>query len=149
MNAGRYFSLIIGIAFLGAGIFGFVPGMVTPPMAEGTPADGRLFGLFPINALHNLVHIAIGIWGILAYRGFDSARTFARGLAVIYGLFAVMGLIPGLNTTFGMVPLYGHDVWLHALTAIAAAYFGWFHKPAATRSGDAAAYAGRKPPHTP
>ena len=39
----------------------------------------------------------------------------------MYGLFTVMGLIPGLNTTFGLVPLYGHDVWLHALTAAAAA----------------------------
>ncbi|HEY4746528.1 MAG TPA: hypothetical protein VIH38_03155, partial [Steroidobacteraceae bacterium] len=25
----------------------------------------------------------------------------------------------------GFAPLYGHDVWLHALTAIAAAYFGF------------------------
>ena len=45
--------------------------------------------------------------------------------AVFYGILAVMGLIPQLGTTFGMIPVSGHDVWLHALTAIAAAYFGW------------------------
>ena len=60
--------------------------------------------------------------GILQRR---RARTYARGLAVFYGLLAVMGLIPGLNTTLGLIPVFGHDVWLHALTAAAAAYFGW------------------------
>ena len=44
--------------------------------------------------------------------------------AVFYGILAVMGLIPQLGTTFGMIPLYGHAVWLHALTATAAAYSG-------------------------
>jgi hypothetical protein len=37
----------------------------------------------------------------------------------------VLGLVPGLNTVFGLVPIHGHDVWLHAGTALAAAYFGW------------------------
>jgi hypothetical protein len=46
-------------------------------------------------------------------------------LAVIFGVLTVMGLIPGLNTVFGLIPLFGHDIWLHALTAIAAAYFGF------------------------
>ena len=36
-----------------------------------------------------------------------------------------MGLIQVLSTTFGLIPLYGHDVWLHALLAIVAAYFGF------------------------
>ena len=36
-----------------------------------------------------------------------------------------MGLIPGMNTLFGMLPIHGHDVWLHAGTAAIAAYFGW------------------------
>lgn len=37
----------------------------------------------------------------------------------------VMGFIPVLNTTFGLIPLYGHDIGLHALIAIVAAYFGF------------------------
>jgi hypothetical protein len=101
--------------------------------------------LFPINALHNLVHLAIGAWGLYAFTGFPAARTFARSLAIIYGVLAVIGLIPGLNTVFGLVPLYGHDVWLHAVTALAGGYFGWVHKPATTAAGGAA-FAGTKPP---
>jgi hypothetical protein len=30
-----------------------------------------------------------------------------------------------MSTLFGMLPMHGHDVWLHAATAAAAAYFGW------------------------
>jgi hypothetical protein len=38
-----------------------------------------------------------------------------------------MGLISAANlhTMFGLTPLFSHDVWLHAVTAVIAAYFGW------------------------
>jgi len=126
----RYLALAFGIVFLLVGIAGFIPPFVSPPPTGPDVAVdtgfGRLMGLFPINALHNLVHIVFGIWGLVAYRSFSSARLYGRGVAVIYGILAVMGLIPGLNTTFGLVPIYGHVVWLHALLAIVAAYFGFF-----------------------
>jgi hypothetical protein len=130
----RSFAIAAGIVYALVGLMGFVPGINVegPPNAPPMAVDsfyGHLLGLFPVNLLHNLVHLAIGAWGILAYsRGLPESRMFARGLAVLYGLFAVMGLIPGLNTVFGLVPLYGHDVWLHALTAAVAAYFGWVHR---------------------
>jgi hypothetical protein len=130
----RYFALIAGIIYALVGLLGFVPG--THPMpATATPPDlavdmgyGYLLGLFPINVLHNLVHLAIGIWGIVAYRSYAGSKTFARGLAIFYGLLAIMGLIPVLNTTFGLIPIFGNDVWLHAVTALLAAYFGFVHR---------------------
>ena len=125
----RYFALVYGVVFLLVGIAGFVPGLVSPPQAGAEVAletmFGRLFGLFPINWLHNLVHIAFGIWGLAVYRSYPGARNYARAVAVIYAVLAVMGVIPVLNTTFGLVPLYGHDVWLHILLALGAAYFGF------------------------
>jgi hypothetical protein len=30
-----------------------------------------------------------------------------------------------MATLFGMLPIHGHDVWLHAGSAAIAAYFGW------------------------
>ncbi|HEX6143885.1 MAG TPA: DUF4383 domain-containing protein [Geminicoccaceae bacterium] len=126
----RYFALAYGIVFLLVGIAGFVPGLVTPPQPTADVAAdtgfGRLFGLFPVNLWHNLVHVAFGIWGLAAYRTFSAARTYARAVAVIYAVLAVMGLIPVLNTTFGLIPLYAHDVWLHIVLAAVAAYFGFF-----------------------
>jgi hypothetical protein len=129
----RYFALISGILYIVIGIFGFIPGMVATP-GTGGPAVvfnagyGYLLELFPINVLHNIVHLAVGIWGLVSYRSYIRSRSYGRGLAIFYGILAVMGLLPALNTIGGLIPLFGHDVWLHALTALVAAYFG-FSRP--------------------
>jgi hypothetical protein len=129
------FALVLGIVYAIVGLAGFLPAALTTPPSGAPPVwmdagYGYLFGLFPVNILHTLVHLAVGVWGIVASRRVGASRTFAASVAVIFGVLTVMGLIPGLNTTFGLIPLFGHDIWLHALTALAAAYFG-FGRPAA------------------
>jgi hypothetical protein len=129
----RYFALVLGVVYLIVGVLGFFPSMLHPPgpAAPNLSVDagyGRLLGLFPVNVLHNVVHLGVGLWGLLAYRSFSGSIGFARGLAIFYGLLAVMGLVAGLNTTFGLIPIFGHDVWLHAVTALAAAYFGFMRR---------------------
>lgn len=138
----RTFSLLYGIVFLAVGILGFVPGITTPHEHPNMTVDagmGALFGLFPVNFLHNLVHIAFGIWGIAASRGaLSSMRGYAKSVAIVYLVLALMGVFPFLNTTFGLIPLYGHDIWLHAVLGAVAAYFGFVHSTdratAATRA---------------
>jgi hypothetical protein len=126
----RNFARIIGIMFLAVGVLGFVPGLKTPPplsaphlAVEG--GYGLLLGLFPVNWVHNIVHLGIGVAGWTSSRSMIDARKFARGLTLLYGGLAVMGVIPGLNSTFGLIPLFGHDIWLHAVVAATAAYFGF------------------------
>jgi hypothetical protein len=124
----RTFSLVVGIIYLLVGLLGFFDALKSPPPADAPALSvsagyGYLFGLFPVNMLHNLVHLGIGVWGLASYRNYPAARTFAYGLMIFYGALAVMGLIPVLNTSIGLIPIFGHDVWLHALTALAAAYF--------------------------
>jgi len=124
------FALIIGIAYLGAGVLGLIPAALMPPPADAPPTTftvlyGYLLGIFPVNVLHTAVHLAIGLWGLMAWRRLQDAKVFLRTLAILYGALAVMGLIPGLNNVFGFIPLHSHDVWLHAGTAALAAYFGW------------------------
>jgi hypothetical protein len=116
MNA-RMFALVFGIIYLLVGLLGFT--------ASYTMADANLLGLFPVNVVHNLVHVAIGVWGLLSYRTWAGAVVYARGLAIVYLVLTILGIIPATNRLFGLVPLYGNDIWLHALTAIIAAYFGW------------------------
>jgi hypothetical protein len=132
----RTFAFAAGLLYLGAGILGFIPGVTTPPLA-GAPlltvgSYGYLLGLFPVNLLHNLVHIGIGVWGLLSYNNGAKARSFAVSLTVIYGLLAILGIIPQAHTLFGFVPLFGHNVWLHAGTAIIAGYFGFLAPPEVT-----------------
>jgi hypothetical protein len=124
------FALLTGIAFLGAGILGLVPAMLTPPPADAPPTTftmlyGYLLGLFPVNALHTAVHLAVGAWGIAAWRGIANPAIFARALAMLYGVLAILGMMPMFNTVLGWIPIHGHDVWLHGVTAAIAAYFGW------------------------
>ena len=129
----RKFALIWGILFLVITASGVVPGLLQEP-APGDPdlavdaMHGRALGLFPVNILHNLVHLLFGIWGIMASRRLDAARNYARVTAIVYAVFIVMGLVPGLATTFGLVPLHDNDVWLHVLLAAPAAYFGFVHR---------------------
>lgn len=132
MSSTRIFALIYGIAFLLVGICGFIPALLTQPAGEHaghdlqvTAFEGYLFGLFHVNVLHSLVHVLFGIMGLVMSRTWSAARTYARIVAISYALLAVMGLIPGLDTVFGLIPIHGHDVWLHILLAVPAAYFGF------------------------
>jgi hypothetical protein len=126
----RYFALVFGIIYILAAVSGIVPGLfVRSPDLPPITVDalyGRALALFPVNVLHTLVHLAIGIWGVIAWRAVNAARLYARSLAIIYGALTIIGAIPATNTLFGLVPLFGHGVWLHAVTAVIAAYFGWF-----------------------
>ena len=131
----RTFAMVFGIVFLLVGAAGFIPNLVQPLHPGHPPVDPEgalLLGLFPVNMLHNVVHVLFGVWGLAASRSLGGSVAYARGVAIIYALLTIAGFVPNLNTMFGMVPLYGNDVWLHALLALVAAYFGWVHRnPAA------------------
>jgi hypothetical protein len=124
----RNFALIFGIVFIAAGVAGFVPSLVYPPEGGDTHGHGLLLGLFPVNTLHNAVHLLFGLWGLAASRSAAGAVTYARGVAIIYAVLAIAGLLPATQDGFGYVPLYGKDVWLHAVLALVAAYFGWVNR---------------------
>src|SRR5438094_8836450 len=138
MNA-RNFAMVLGVIFVAVGILGFIPfvnmhhdmDMQDPNLMVKGPGTGHLLGLFHVNVLHNLVHILFGAMGIGMSRA-GQAMLYCRIVAIAYGLLAVLGLIPTANIwyTFGLIPIEGHDVWLHALIAIVAAYFGWGTKEA-------------------
>lgn len=139
----RRFALILGLFFVAAGVAGFIPFLAHPeagaalagnaaanaaehpaPMMLGTGHD-MLFGLFPVNPLHNGFHLLFGLWGLAAARRRGPALLYVRGVAILYALLALAGLLPATQTGFGLLPLYAKDVWLHGAIALAAVYFGW------------------------
>lgn len=127
----RTVALLFGIVFLAVGALGFVPGIAEPATHEGVTMEhgsAMLLGLFPVNTLHNIVHLLFGLWGVMAYRSVGGSVGYFRAVAVIYALLTVLGLLPQTNTLFGLVPLHGNDVWLHAVLALVAAYFGFMHR---------------------
>lgn len=129
----RYFALVVGVAFVLAGIAGFIPFFTPPPHADAphlilNSNYGLLIGLFPVNTLHSIFHFTVGVFGLYAYRNYGASRMFSRFLGVTLGVFTIMGSIPQLHTSFGYFPLYGHDIWLHGLEAVIGLYLGFFAK---------------------
>jgi len=129
----RQFALVLGLGFVVAGIAGFFPTSADPPAGlTQTHGFGHALGILPVNTLHNAVHLLFGVLGILASRGMlMSARGFAQLVAVAYALLAILGLLPATENTFGLIPIYGADVWLHAIIAVLAGYFGFVAKETA------------------
>ncbi len=126
----RLFSLIVGVVYLLVGVLGFIPALRTTPPANAPSLDvtagyGYLLGHFPVNALHDVVHLLIGLVGVIAFARLEFSRLFLRTLFLVYGLLACLGFIPNADTLWGLVPIFGSDTWLHAATAIAAGYFGF------------------------
>ena len=101
------------------------------------PEQPRLFGLFPINLLHNIVHLAFGVWGIAAARTFEASKTYAIAAGAIYLVLAVLGFIA--PTMFGLVPIGGNDIWLHVVLAVVLLGFGISAKPTVVVDGRAVA----------
>jgi hypothetical protein len=139
----RTFALVFGIVFLLAGASGFIPGILHPVHADAPPLTvssgyGLVLGLLPVNLLHNLVHLLFGALGIAAFAGLFAPRLYAQIVAVSYGLLVILGLLPATNTLFGLVPIYGNDVWLHLVLGAIAAYFG-FRSPAMRTIGQTSA----------
>jgi hypothetical protein len=120
--------MAFGVVFLLAGISGF---FAAPPPPDAPPlavehGHGLALGMFPVNTLHNVVHLLFGVLGLAASRGVVmSSRGYFQVVAVSYALLVVLGLLPATQTTFGLIPIWGPDVWLHAGLALVAAYFGF------------------------
>ena len=123
----RRVALVFGIVLLLVGILGLVSAGGMEMGAD--PAPGMLLGLFPVNLLHNIVHLLFGVWGLVASRSFAGAKLYAQATGVIYLVLAICGLV--IPTTFGMIPIGGADIGLHAVLGLVLAGVGFTAKPEA------------------
>ena len=131
MSLAQRFAQVFGIIYLVIGILGFIPiaPILVPIEMAGPyggvigPFEGFLLGLFPVNWLHNLAHIAIGAAGLASYRSPVGARSYALAIGVLYLVLFLVGLV--LPNFFRLLPLGGWDLILHLVTALIAfgAYF--------------------------
>jgi len=122
----RYSALSLGLLFLLLGLAGFVPAFFTPSENfTSAPGFGYIFGVFPTNYFHNAIGILVGVWGIAAFTSLTGAIVFNRIFAILYAAGAILGLLPFANTLFGLTPLFGNNIWLNALTAAVAFYYGF------------------------
>src|SRR5687767_2310270 len=93
-------SLLAGIGFVLVALLGFVQGGMS--MEADPNLAPKLLGMFPVNLLHNCVHLALGVWGLAAARRHDAARTYCRIAGVLYLALTALGYVS--PNGFGLVP---------------------------------------------
>ena len=111
-------ATIFGAIFVLAAFMGFFAGGFSMQAS-------MLLGLFPVNLVHNLVHLVFGGWGLWAALNSDRA---ARSYCQISGLIYLA--LAGLGATYGdrlesFLPIHGNDIWLHALIGGVLTVFGF------------------------
>ncbi|GHF15167.1 hypothetical protein GCM10017786_56150 [Amycolatopsis deserti] len=114
-------AALTGLLFLVLGVAGFL----RTGFSDFTSNEPETIVGFMINPLHNAVHTAIGVLGLLCSAASPSARMFGWILFLGYGVVSVWGLmITGVissNPVSGLgnpLNLDAADNWLHVLAAL-------------------------------
>jgi len=113
--ASLYAGLVGGVLLL-VGVIGFFYSA-----SFGSPGSvDSVFGIFEVNAWHNLVHIASGAIGVWAFAaGPRASRTYAIAFGAVYLVVAIWGfIIGGGESILGFLPVNTEDNWLHAVLAV-------------------------------
>ena len=100
---------IVGIL----GLYAVAAAVDAPPLTV-EHGHGMALGIFPVNTLHNIVHLLFAILGLrgLGQRPLRAATSSCSRCRTRCS--AVLGLSSATNTTFGLIPIWGADVYLHA-----------------------------------
>ena len=111
----------VGAVFLLVGILGFVPGITTnyDQLAfAGHESGALLLGLFAVSVLHNLVHAAFGVAGLLLSRTRSGAKNYLTIGGVVYAVLWLYGLVIDHGSAANFVPVNTADNWLHLVLAV-------------------------------
>jgi hypothetical protein len=108
---------IVGAVLVVAGVIGF---FYESSFTSDEQVRDAVFGILDVNGWHNVVHIATGALGLLAFSaGAYAARTYAFVLGAVYIVVAVWGFIVGDGgSILSIVPVNTEDNVLHLLLGL-------------------------------
>lgn len=109
-------AVIVAAAFLAIAIAGFTPGLTTHLdrlQWLGHDSQSQLFGVFEVSVVHNLLHLAFGIAGLLLASTYARARAYLIGGGLIYLGLSLYGLLADPSGPRNILPLNNADNWLH------------------------------------
>src|SRR5687767_4474737 len=114
MSPARLYALLFGAVLVGAGIIGF---FYEAEFTDDKAVRDAVFGILDVNGWHNLVHIATGALGLLAFAaGAYAARAYAFGLGAVYIVVAIWGFAVGDgDSILSIIPVNTEDNVLHLL----------------------------------
>jgi hypothetical protein len=112
----------VGAVFLVAGVAGFIPGVTAhfeEMMFAGHESGAMLLGLFQVSVLHNIVHLAFGIAGLVLARNWSSAKGFLIVGGALYGVVWLYGLmVDSKSNGANFLPFNSPDNVLHFALAV-------------------------------
>jgi hypothetical protein len=130
--------MLIGAVYLALGITGFIPSDVINPLHHEHIVTPYLLNLVAINALHNVIHLAIGVTGLVAARRAAWARQWGVITGVVLLLLFLLGMVqagleglPPDQLFLGVLPLNSPGHILHLVTGGLALYLSRVRLPAA------------------
>jgi len=101
----------VGAVFIVVGLLGFT---VSSGHDLAGHTGGQLLGLFQVNTLHNVVHLAVGAAMVAAAIAGVRAARFANTLiGAVYLALGVLGLFITGNNPLNIIALNGADNGLH------------------------------------
>jgi hypothetical protein len=120
-------ALLVGLGFLAVGIGGFIPGITThygDLSFAGHGSGAKLFDVFQVSILHNLVHLLFGVAALVLWRTREGARAFLVGAGAIYLVLFAYGQLTSANSGANFVPLNNADDYLHLALGLGMLTFG-------------------------
>jgi hypothetical protein len=109
-------ALTVGVIFALVGILGFIPGVTShldQISGAGVHSEAKLLGIFQVSVFHNLVHLAIGVTGIVMSRSMRLARPFLIGGGIVYLVLWLYGMVIDQTSSANFIPINSADNWLH------------------------------------
>ena len=110
-------AVLIGLAFMAAGIVGFIPGLTR---------DEMLFHTLHVDVIHNVAHIIIGM--ILLFAGLGSVRASRlsfRVFGIIYAILGIWGLIVAPRHILWIVFDSRSEAWLRIVIGVIFLFLGF------------------------
>jgi hypothetical protein len=111
-------AALVATALLLIGVAGFVPGITThygDLRLAGGASDAKLFDVFRVSVLLNLVHLLSGLAGLALARTAAGARTFLVDGGAAYLALWLLGVV----AAGGWIPVSTADNWLHFALGVA------------------------------
>ncbi|MGQ0679558.1 MAG: DUF4383 domain-containing protein [Actinomycetota bacterium] len=111
LSFAQKFTRTFGAVYILVGVIGFIGELGGSSNMTGN----ALLGIFGVNLLHNVVHLAVGALFLLGSTSPDNALKTATGIGVVYLLVGVVGLL-GIDVINDLLFINTADNILHLAT---------------------------------
>ncbi|MBI3966769.1 MAG: DUF4383 domain-containing protein [Chloroflexi bacterium] len=117
-------ALVFGIVYVAIGLLGFVPGVTVSTAQAG---QSLLLGIFAVNRIHNIAHLAVGALLIWAGISAEHFSWLGKALAAVFALLVIVSFVAPIAEG---VAINLPDTALHLVSALLVGFLAFGSTPA-------------------